>query len=124
YAALRAAATRAGVTLVPAAATAVTGGTAEPSVTGVTTANGDRFDAGVTVLAAGAWSARLAGLPAGAAPPVRPVKRHTVRASVKGNAIYIVPRADGEIVLGASSDEAGFDVRPRAGAVYELLRDA
>ncbi|HEY1486859.1 MAG TPA: FAD-dependent oxidoreductase, partial [Micromonosporaceae bacterium] len=27
-------------------------------------------------------------------------------------------------VVGASSEEAGFDVRPRAGAIYELLRDA
>jgi glycine oxidase len=47
-----------------------------------------------------------------------------VRAHVKGSPVYLVPRADGEIVIGASSEEAGFDVRPRAGAVYELLRDA
>jgi len=30
----------------------------------------------------------------------------------------------GELVVGASSEEAGFDCTPRAGAVYELLRDA
>jgi glycine oxidase len=47
-----------------------------------------------------------------------------VRASVKGSAVYIVPRENGELVVGASSEEAGFDVTPRAGAVYELLRDA
>jgi glycine oxidase len=43
---------------------------------------------------------------------------------VKGTPVYIVPRGDGRIVVGASSEEAGFDVAPRAGAVYELLRDA
>ena len=43
---------------------------------------------------------------------------------MKGQHVYIVPRANGELVVGASSEEAGFDARPRAGAVYELLRDA
>jgi glycine oxidase len=38
--------------------------------------------------------------------------------------VYLVPREDGEVVVGASSEEAGFNVQPRAGAVYELLRDA
>jgi glycine oxidase len=38
--------------------------------------------------------------------------------------VYLVPRRDGEVLVGASLEEAGFDVRPRAGAVYELLRDA
>jgi glycine oxidase len=36
----------------------------------------------------------------------------------------MTPRASGEIVVGASSEEAGFDLRGRAGVVYELLRDA
>jgi glycine oxidase len=49
---------------------------------------------------------------------------HVVRGAVRGSPVYLVPRADGGIVLGASSEEAGFDVRPRAGAVYDLLRDA
>ncbi|MCW2496806.1 glycine oxidase ThiO [Jatrophihabitans sp.] len=88
--------------------------------------------AGQVVLAAGAWSGVLGGL------PVRPVKGQTlrlralsplasgrvVRASVKGSTVYIVPRENGDVVVGASSEEAGFDVTPRAGAVYELLRDA
>ena len=89
------------------------------------------------VVAAGAWSARL-GLPAFARPPVRPVKGqtlrlrlpeqpvlpHIVRGSVRGSPVYVVPRADGGLVVGASSEDAGFDLQPRAGAVYELLRDA
>jgi glycine oxidase len=47
-----------------------------------------------------------------------------VRGRVRGAPIYLLPRADGEIVVGASSHELGFDRTPRAGAVYELLRDA
>jgi glycine oxidase len=84
------------------------------------------------VLAAGAWAGALDAV------PVRPVKGQTlrlrlpgrvrlsrvVRGTVKGSPIYIVPRADGRLVIGASSEEVGFDVTSRAGAVYELLRDA
>lgn len=106
--------------------------------TGVTLDDGTRLPAAVTVLAAGAWSGQVAGVPPQFAPPVRPVKgqtvrlrlpggqtlNHVVRGSVKGSPIYIVPRTDGRVVLGASSEEAGFDLNPRAGAVYELLRDA
>lgn len=84
------------------------------------------------VLAAAAWSAELAP-----STPLRPVKgqtirlrspelplAHVLRGSVRGNPVYLVPRDGGEVVVGASSEEAGFDVRPRAGAVHDLLRDA
>jgi glycine oxidase len=106
-------------------------------VTGVRTEDGQRVAAADVVLAAGAWSGDIAGLPAGALPPVRPVKgqtlrlrgprgllAHVVRGAVRGSPVYVVPRGDGGLVIGASSEEAGFDLRPRAGAVYELLRDA
>ena len=106
-------------------------------VSGVTLADGTRLTGGHTVLAAGAWSRGIEGLPEDVRPPVRPVKgqtirlraapdllTHVVRGSVKGHHVYVVPRANGELVVGASSEEAGFDVRPRTGAVYDLLRDA
>jgi glycine oxidase len=107
-------------------------------VVGAVLADGTRLSAATTVLAAGAWSATVAGLTTASAPLVRPVKgqtlrlrlpaastmRQVVRGSVKGSAIYVVPRGNGQLVVGASSEEAGFDVTPRAGAVYELLRDA
>lgn len=96
--------------------------------------------AGTVVLAAGAWSGSVAGQHRRDAPPVRPVKGQTlrlrlrvpapasprpvVRADVKGAHVYIVFRTDGEVIVGASTEEAGFDTSPRAGAVYELLRDA
>jgi glycine oxidase len=99
----------------------------------VALAGGEVLVADAVVLAAGAWSAQLS-----AAVPVRPVKGQTlrlhvpggaplhrvVRGTVKGSPVYLLPRAHGQVVVGASSEEAGFDLRPRAGAIYELLRDA
>jgi glycine oxidase len=104
---------------------------------GVRLDDGTALSAATVVLAAGAWSGQVDGVPAEFAAPVRPVKgqtlrlrlpeprlRHVVRGSVKGTPIYLVPRADGQLIVGASSEETGYDVSPRAGAVYELLRDA
>ncbi|MBO8191263.1 glycine oxidase ThiO [Streptomyces oryzae] len=103
--------------------------------------DGAQLHAGQTVLALGSRSSTLEGLPPDAAPPVRPVKgqvlrlrmphaRHgaflsrTVRAVVRGCPLYLVPREDGELVLGATSEELGWDTTVTAGGVYELLRDA
>jgi glycine oxidase len=47
-----------------------------------------------------------------------------VRALVQGTSIYVVPRADGEVVVGATMEEQGYDATVTAGGVYELLRDA
>ncbi|MGI5415643.1 glycine oxidase ThiO [Actinomadura luteofluorescens] len=89
------------------------------------------------LLAAGPWSGDLGGLPPGTVPPVRPVKgqvirlrtrapflRRPTRGLVRGSSVYLVPRADGEIVLGATQEELGFDTRVTAGGLWELLRDA
>ncbi|MGQ0632149.1 MAG: glycine oxidase ThiO [Sporichthyaceae bacterium] len=108
--------------------------------TGVLTGDGTSLSADQIVLAAGCWSGELDGVPPGAVAPLRPVKgqllrlvvpaayrpllRHTVRAVVAGSLVYLVARADGELVVGATSEEQGFDTRVTAGAVYELLRDA
>ena len=107
-------------------------------VTGVVLDTGELVSCGGLVLAGGAWIRNLDGLPPPVLPPVRPVKgqtlqlraesagliEHVVRGSVRGSPVYLVPRADGRLVVGASCEEAGFDTRARAGAVYELLRDA
>lgn len=136
HAALLAAAVRAGVTVEPTrvAGLVVTGG----RVPGAWLGTGEIVNAGYVVLAAGAWTGQIGGLPGGLLPPIRPVKgqtlrlrtigepllRHVLRGSVRGSTVYLVPRTDGRIVVGASSEAVGFDLRPRAGAVYELLRDA
>ncbi|MGW7367662.1 glycine oxidase ThiO [Streptomyces sp. NPDC054841] len=101
---------------------------------------GGEVAADQVVLAAGSLSGRLDGVPAELLPPVRPVKgqvlrltvpgpyapflSRTVRAVVRGSHVYLVPRENGELVVGATSEELGWDTTVTAGGVYELLRDA
>ena len=100
-------------------------------------ADGDRhlLAAKRVIIAAGAWSGELDGLPAAARVPVRPVKGQILRLRdpagpgllgrvVRFGGGYLVPRADGRYVLGATVEERGFELRPAVGGVYELLRDA
>ncbi|MFH8218920.1 glycine oxidase ThiO [Streptomyces sp. NPDC018057] len=102
--------------------------------------DGTALGAEQVVLAAGSLSGRLAGVPDEVLPPVRPVKgqvlrltvpkryapflSRTVRAVVRGGHVYLVPRLNGELVVGATSEELGWDTTVTAGGVYELLRDA
>ncbi|MGC9270873.1 glycine oxidase ThiO [Acidiphilium sp.] len=94
---------------------------------------GEVHAADVVVLAAGAWSGGI-DLPI-ARPPVRPVKgqmlavqmdpaapllRHVVWAPKA----YLVPRADGRLIVGATVEERGFDARMTAGGMYSLLDGA
>jgi glycine oxidase len=53
-----------------------------------------------------------------------PFLTRTVRAVVRGSHVYLVPRESGELVIGATSEELGWDTTVTAGGVYELLRDA
>ena len=144
--ALLAAAAAAGAAIIrqPAAEILSAGGRA----TGARLGDGTRILARWVVLAAGWSSGTIAGLPAGAAPPVRPVKgqilrlrtvpdggiggaegppgllARSVRGIVRGSSVYLVPRQSGELVIGATQEELGADTRVTAGAVWELLRDA
>ena len=43
--------------------------------------------------------------------------------TVRTHDAYLVPRADGRYVLGATMEERGWDTAPTAGGVFELLRD-
>ena len=52
-----------------------------------------------------------------------PLLTRTVRGLVRGSSVYIVPRRDGRIVVGATVEERGWDTRVTAGGAYELLRD-
>ncbi|GGI09459.1 glycine oxidase ThiO [Egicoccus halophilus] len=135
--ALLVAATRAGVRLERQHATALDH--ADGRVRGVRLAEGSSLSARQVVLAAGTWSADLHGLPVGVRPPVRPVKGQllvlragrdeprpvtTVRALARGRTVYLVPRDDGRLVVGATQEERGHDVRVTAGGVRQLLDDA
>jgi glycine oxidase len=106
---------------------------------GVRLAGGDELRAETVVLAAGHASAAVPGLPATVIPPIRPVKgqilrlrmsggyrdvlSRTLRGMVRGTSVYLVPRTDGELVVGATVEERA-DSTVTAGAVYELLRAA
>ena len=70
-----------------------------------------------------------------ARPPVRPVKGQilTLRALagepvceriVGAERVYMVPRTDGRLMVGATVEERGFDTTVTAGGVHELLREA
>jgi glycine oxidase len=136
-AALALAAERVGAVLRPGAAVArvVHDGA---RVQGLELAGGERVAAARVVVAAGAWSGGLDGLPDEARVPVRPVKGQTLRLrDPSGPGLlervvrwggptpgYLVPRGDGRYVLGATVEERGFDTSVTAGAVHELLDDA
>ncbi|WP_308286827.1 glycine oxidase ThiO [Actinomadura parmotrematis] len=135
--ALLAAAEKAGAVLVRERAAAVL--VERDTAVGVRLEGGGEIRADQVLLAAGAWSGDVAGVPDGVVPPVRPVKGQvlrlrargpvpflgrTTRGLVRGSPVYLVPRADGEIVVGATQEELGFDTRVTAGGLWELLRDA
>jgi len=107
---------------------------------GVKLAGAGDIDSAHVVVAAGCWSGALGGLPDALRTVVRPVKGqllrlrhpagmppvigHTIRAIVRGTDVYLVPRADGELVVGATQEERGPDQTVTAGAVHDLLHDA
>ena len=104
-------------------------------VTGLVLGADELVSAERVVLAAGAWTARIGGLPPDARVPVRPVKGQILRLRdpagpgllrrvVRFEGGYLVPRADGGYVLGATVEERGFELNPTAGGIYRLLRDA
>jgi glycine oxidase len=99
------------------------------------TADGRRFASAAIVLTAGCWSGKLDWIPPEARPPVRPVKGEIVTLRgpadqpacdriVAGDRVYMVPRADGRLIVGATVEEKGFDTTVTAGGVLELLREA
>jgi glycine oxidase len=101
-------------------------------VTGVALADGTELRAGAVVLATGAWGAE--GLPEPARVPVRPVKGQLlvlrdpsgpglVERVLRFGTGYVVPRDDGRYVLGATTEERGFDTQVTAWALHDLLRD-
>ncbi|HEX9226124.1 MAG TPA: glycine oxidase ThiO [Arthrobacter sp.] len=125
------------------------------SVAGATLAGGGSVRATETIVANGLGADALAGLPAGLRLPLRPVYgdilrlrvpeklrpllTSTVRGLVRGVPVYIVPRQDGTVVIGATQREAAAGGNSPAGApaggdraraavsaggVYQLLRDA
>jgi glycine oxidase len=102
---------------------------------GVETARG-RDGAEIVVLAAGAWSREVGGIPAPCQPPVRPIKGQMLavqmdpRAPILRHVVwlprggYLVPRNDGRLIIGATVEERGFDTSITAGGMLALIEGA
>jgi glycine oxidase len=106
-----------------------------PRARGVVLADGTAVHAEHVVVCAGVWSASLGGLSGDRRVPLRPVKGQILRMRdpagpglltrvIRMGPSYITPRGDGRYVIGATSEERGFDQTVTAGALFELLRDA
>lgn len=90
------------------------------------------IDAPHVVLATGCWSGQIDL--AGAPPlPVRPVRGQLLALQWDGPPLtrtlwgprcYLVPRADGTLLVGATTEEVGFDERATAAGVHGLLAAA
>jgi len=102
---------------------------------GVLLEDGTIAAADIVVLAAGAWSRGIAGLPPDRRPPVRPVKGQMLALRMDANApllshvlwapgAYLVPRRDGRLIVGGTVEEKGFDETITAGGLLTLLEAA
>ena len=102
---------------------------------GIVLDDGTKIAADRVVLAAGAWSRGIAGLPPDRLPPVRPIKgqllvlRMDAAAPLLNHVLwapgaYLVPRRDGRLILGATVEEKGFDQTVTAGGLLTLLEAA
>jgi glycine oxidase len=87
--------------------------------------------ADATVLAAGSWSSLVPGIPP-ALPVVRPVRGQIVmlderpprvRTILFGSGSYVVPRGDGRVVCGSTTEYAGFRKEVTAAGVHGILHD-
>jgi glycine oxidase len=102
---------------------------------GVILADGTAVGADVVVVAAGAWSRDIGGLPPDARPPVRPIKGQMLALRMDARAplithvvwapgVYLVPRRNGRLIVGATVEEKGFDEALTAGGLLTLLEAA
>ena len=83
------------------------------------------------IVAGGAWSKQIPGLPENLQPPVRPVKGQIINLRlndscrvtkvVRAPDVYLLPKSDGRLILGASVEEQGYDIDPTAGEIFRLL---
>jgi glycine oxidase len=102
---------------------------------GVVLNDGTSVPADIVVLAAGAWSRGIGGLPPDRRPPVRPIKGQMLALRMDPAApllshvlwapgVYLVPRRDGRLIVGATVEEKGFDDTITAGGLLTLLEAA
>lgn len=99
---------------------------------------GEEITADAVLIAAGAWSGMIGGLPESSRLPVRPVKgqmlavqqpkhhllQHSIWAMDSTRFVYMAPKSNGRLLIGATVEEVGFDMQVTAGGLLELLRIA
>jgi glycine oxidase len=98
------------------------------------TEEGERVETCRVIVAAGPWSRQIEGLEAEQRPPVRPVKGQMLELYmrrpfelqhvVRGPDAYLAPKQDGRLLIGATSEEQGFDTEVTAGGLYAVLEGA
>ncbi len=86
----------------------------------------ERLSAGVVVLAGGVWTAAIEGVSL----PLQPVKGQIVSAAataaaprhmIWGPGAYLTPKADGQLLIGATEEPGNFDTRPTLSALSGLI---
>jgi len=102
---------------------------------GIALEDGTIAAADIVVLAAGAWSRGIGGVPPDRRPPIRPVKGQMLALRMDASApllshvlwapgVYLVPRRDGRLIVGGTVEEKGFDDTITAGGMLTLLEAA
>jgi glycine oxidase len=103
---------------------------------GVILGGGEQIPAEQVVLATGAFTGSIDGVPPEVAHSLRPVKGQILRLRAKQSRppmlrhvvrtedVYLVPRPNGELVVGATVEEKGFDTTVTAGGILDLLTAA
>ena len=132
--ALRQAATSRGLRMIDGGATGLDVDRGNQAVTAVATSEGT-VPAGAVALTGGAWTAELAQT-LGVEIPVSPLKGQIVHLALPATdtsawpivqpvlGYYLVPWPDGRVACGGTMEaEAGFDHRPTAHGVHQLLRE-
>ncbi len=98
---------------------------------GLTLGSGDRLHADAAVLCAGSWSGRVA-MPEPPV-PVRPIRgqlvhlwldRPLLTRVVWGDGCYLVPWNDGSLLVGATTEDVGFDERSTEEGIHRLKEAA
>ncbi len=103
----------------------------DDALRGLILKDGRRLPFDHVLLATGAWTPQIGGIPEGVLPHVRPVRgqmlclglgdppllRHVLRAPDA----YLIPKSDGRLLVGATMEERGFDPHPTAGGFMDLL---
>ncbi|MDA0875146.1 MAG: glycine oxidase ThiO [Bacteroidetes bacterium] len=105
-----------------------------PDAAAVVLAAGERLEGSRIVMAAGAWTSEIKDWPGGTAPSIRPVKGQILelqtrppfqlRHVVRGRKAYMVPRSDGRLIVGATSEEMGFDPHLTVGGIHGIMDGA